>query len=87
MNKLYFLFAALFVACQDTRSFENVRRLKSGMTIEQVERFMGKPLNYQYVNDSTEKRTYVYDNAGNGIDNYIEVTFELDKVKLIKNKR
>ena len=73
---LYAMLPVVFYACQDTRSFENARRIKTGMTIIQVEEYMGEPIGYDYINDSTESRRYVYDNAGNGMDKHLEVTYE-----------
>lgn len=79
------LVAVIFYACHDTRSFENVRKIKIGMTITEIENSMGEPIVYDYINDSTESREYVYDNAGNGIDKYINVIYENGKAKSIKN--
>jgi len=73
---LYAMLPAVFYACQDTRSFENVRKVKHGMTISEIENSMGKPLSYDYINDSTEERRYVYDNAGNGMDKHLTVTYK-----------
>ena len=73
---LYALLPVVFYACHDTRSFENARKVKCGMTINEIEKSMGRPLTYQYINDSTESRGYVYDNSGNGIDKRLEVTYE-----------
>lgn len=46
------------------------------MTISSVEDFMGDPIDYRYVNDSTETRTYVYDHPESGLDRRIKVTYE-----------
>lgn len=72
-------------ACHDTRSYENARKVKCGMTIKQIEKSMGDPLSYHYINDSTESRKYVYDNSGNGLDQYLEVTYENGISTLIKD--
>lgn len=72
----YALLPAIFYACHDTRSFENMRKVKCGMTISQIEESMGQPITYDYINDSIEERRYVYDNAGNGIDKHLTVTYE-----------
>lgn len=70
-------------SCYDTNSFEKVRKLKTGMSIEQVEAIMGRPNSYYRRNDSTEKRNYTYDLPSNGMDIYIYVIYENEKVKEI----
>jgi outer membrane protein assembly factor BamE (lipoprotein component of BamABCDE complex) len=65
-----------FCGCADTRSFECVRKLKYGMTIEQIEKYMGTPVSYKYINDSTECVRYVYDTPNNGMDVYISVKYQ-----------
>ena len=82
---LYAILTVVFCACHDTRSFENVRKIKCGMTIIEIENNMGHPIGYDYINDSTESRKYVYDNAGNGIDRQIEVYYENGISKSIKH--
>lgn len=72
----YVILSVAFLGCHDTRSFESVRKLKTGMTVCQVEEYMGEPISYGYLNDTTEKRSYVYDNPGNGIDIFIGVIYE-----------
>ena len=81
----YILLSVVFSACQDTRSFENVRKLKTGMTIVEVEKLMGEPLIYDRESDSSESRTYVYDNSGNGMDRNIRITFVNEKSVIIRN--
>ena len=82
---IVFLSIILF-SCYDSNSFENVRHLKNGMTIKDVEAQMGEPLSYEYVNDSTEKRAYVYDNPGNGLDVAIRIIYENEKVISINER-
>lgn len=81
----YMLLSLLFNACQDTNSFEKVRQLKTGMTITDCEQLMGDPIIYERINDTVESRSYLYDNAGNGIDIKIEVIFSKDKAISINN--
>lgn len=81
----YAMLSVVFYACHDTRSFENARKVKRGMTISEIEKSMGHPLTYNYINDSTESRRYVYDNSGNGIDKFLEVTYENGISKDIKD--
>ena len=75
----------VFSGCQDTRSFENARKIETGMTISQVEKYMGKPISYRRENDTTEERRYVYDSPGNGMDIFIIVIYQDGIVLNIKN--
>ena len=68
------LFSILY-SCQDTRSFENVTKVKHGMTISEIESIMGTPHNYSYINDSTETRSYVYDEP-TGMDKYLKIVYQ-----------
>lgn len=79
------MLSVVFYACHDTNSFEQVRQIRTGMTITQVEGYMGKPTKYSYVNDSTEWRYYTYDEAGSGVDKQIQVTYQNERVMGIKN--
>lgn len=81
---LLLLLALLMAGCKDSRSFETVRQLKTGMTISEVEKIMGEPFNYERLNDSAEERMYVYDRPGTGADAFINVTFQNEKVVTIK---
>lgn len=80
MKLISLLALSVLLSCQDTRSFEHARNIKHGMSIKEVEQSMGDPMSYDYVNDSTEERSYVYDNAGNGLDKRLEVTYENERV-------
>jgi hypothetical protein len=81
------IIALLFAlsACHDTRSFENVRHLKKGMALSEVERLMGKVVGYTRLSDTSEKRWYIFDNPGNGIDRHLIVTFENDRLVNVKH--
>lgn len=80
INLVALLTLSSLLSCHDTRSFEHARNVKHGMSIKEVEQSMGEPMTYDYVNDSTEIRKYIYDNAGNGLDKRLEITYENEKV-------
>lgn len=83
MKKLIII-CVLLTACHDTRSYENVRKIKTGMKINEIEYFMGSPFGYDRINDSTESRVYLFDNVGNGIDMQVRVVYQNEISVLIK---
>jgi hypothetical protein len=79
------LTALLLYSCHDTRSFECARKLKTGMTISEIESIMDEPVSYERVNDSTESRSYQYDSPSSGMDKNIKITFINGKATDIKD--
>jgi hypothetical protein len=84
-STLLFIVSLTLFSCQDTQSFENVRKLRKGMTINQAELFIGNPQTYKYIDDSTELRTYKYDNPGNGMDMDFKIYYVNEKINTISN--
>ncbi len=83
LNLLLIVLLLSLTSCYDNVPFDKVRCLKTGMTISEAEYYVGEPLTYKYLTDTTESRTYAYDNPGNGTDVIIRVYYCNDKVKRI----
>ena len=79
------LLSVVLYSCKDTQSFENIRKLKTGQTLKQVENTIGNPIDYKRLNDSMESRRYVYDSPKSQIDQFIEITYKNEIVINIKN--
>ncbi len=81
---LIIILSLILSSCHDTVNFENVRKLKTGMSITKIEGYMGEPLSYTRISDSSEMRTYIYDSPFNGYDKYIDIEYVNEKAKNIK---
>lgn len=80
------ILCALLCSCHDTNSYENVRKLKTGMSLIEVKEIMGNPVFYMYINDSTEVMRYFFDIPLNGFDQKISITYINERIVKIEQK-